>query len=357
MAETTRGGRTRRGREPLGGPRGDVRVGPLGPIPAVLAEHGLDPVQVLGKVGLHPCVFDDQDNRVSFLALGRLFETCVNLTQCQHFGLMIGERFTLDALGVLGQVMRNSPTVRDALRLAIQHIELHDRGAVALALDLGKSRAALGYALFDGGTPAADQILVGAMAIHCRIFRELCGRSWKPLTIQLSHRRPKSLGAFRRLFGPTLEFDARISAVVFDARWLDHPIAGADPATYSAIVDTIASMEARQHAPFADQVRRAIHAMLFSASASSATIANLFNLHERTLRRRLHAEGATVRELVSEVRHEIADHLLRDTTLPVSEIAAVLRYSDATVFARAFRSRSRMSPSEWRVRHAAAREP
>ena len=114
-------------------------------------------------------------------------------------------------------------------------------------------------------------------------------------------------------------------------------------------------MEARERRPFASEVRRAIHAMLFSASASTVTLANLFNLHERTLRRRLEAEGESVRKLVSEVRQEIADHLLRDTTLPVSEIAAVLRYSDATVFSRAFRSRSHMSPSEWRAQQIAAR--
>ncbi len=95
--------------------------------------------------------------------------------------------------------------------------------------------------------------------------------------------------------------------------------------------------------------------MLFSASASTASLANLFNMHERTLRRRLGAEGATVRELVSDVRQELARHLLRDTTLPVSEIAAVLRYSDVAVFSRAFRSRSGLSPSEWRALHAAAR--
>lgn len=335
-------------------PRGDVRVGPLRPIPILLAEHGLDSAQILSSVGLPPQLFDDPDNLVSFPVLGRLLDTCVNLTRCPHFGLMIGERFTLDSLGILGQLMRNSPTLRDALRLAIQHLELHDRGAVALTLDFGNAQAALGYSLFDGATPAAEQILDGSTAIHYRIFRELCGRAWKPMAVQLSHRRPKSIGQLRRFFGPNLIFDTRISAVVFDARWLDHPIAGADSAAYSAIIQTIKTMEARERTPFASEVRRAVHAMLFSASASTVTLANLFNLHERTLRRRLGAEGETVRKLVSEVRQEIADHLLRDTTLPVSEIASVLRYSDATVFSRAFRSRSHMSPSDWRKLHNAA---
>jgi AraC-like DNA-binding protein len=355
MKATTKGGQTQRGHQFRGMPRGDVRVGPLRPIPVLLAEHGLDPAQLLGSVGLDPRLFDDPENRVPFRALGHLLETSVTLTQCRHFGLMVGERFTLDSPGVLGRVMRNSPTLRDALRLAIQHLELHDRGAVALSLDYGNSQAALGYSLFDGHTPAAEQILDGSTAIRYRIIRELCGRSWKPLAIHLSHRRPRTIGPFRHFFGPDLEFDTRISAVVLDARWLDHPIPGADPAAYSKIVDTIEAMEAQEPAPFAGRVRRAIHAMLFSASASTASLANLFNLHERTLRRRLEEEGETVRNLVSEVRQEIAIHLLRDTALPVSEIAAILRYSDATVFSRAFRGRSHLSPSQWRVRHRSTR--
>ena len=340
---------------PWGTPDGDVRVGPLRPIPAILAEHGVDPVPVLASVGLHPRLFGDPDNRLSFVTLGHLLESCMRATQCRHFGLLVGARFTLDSLGILGDVLRNAPTLRDALRLATLNIDLHDRAAAALTLDLGNSQAVLGYSIFDGGTPAADQILDGATAIHFRILRELCGPSWTPLRIQLSHRRPRSIAPLRQFFGPRLEFDTWISGVVFDSRWLDHRIAGADPAAHAAIVARIASMRARAPARFADEVRRAIHALLLSAAASTANLANLFNMHERTLRRRLGAEGVTVRGLVGDVRRELARHLLRDTTLPVSEIAAVLRYSDVAVFSRAFRSRSGLSPSEWRALHAAAR--
>jgi len=48
-----------------------------------------------------------------------------------------------------------------------------------------------------------------------------------------------------------------------------------------------------------------------------------------------------VRDLVSEVRRELAQHLLRDTDLSVTEVAHILSYSDSTVFARAFRRFSR----------------
>jgi AraC-like DNA-binding protein len=329
-----------------------LRVGPLGPIPALLAEHGLDPEAVLMHAGLPPRILDDPENRLPFRAVGRLLENCAAAARCPHFGLLVGQRFTLDALGLLGQLMRNSPTLRDALRMATLHLEIHDRGAVSLTLELGASHAALGYSLFDGAMPGADQILDGSIAIHYRIFRELCGPSWQPAAIRLSHSQPRKIAPFRRFFGPNLEFDADISAVVFDSRWLERPIAGADPARFAAIVGAVDAIQARSDRPFAGQVRRALHALMFTGSASTTSLARLFGLRERTLRRRLEAEGATVRGLVGEVRCELAFHLLRNTSLSVTEIAAILHYSDIAVFGRAFRVWTGAAPRAWRALHA-----
>jgi AraC-like DNA-binding protein len=355
MSAKARGVDGHRHAETLSSAYGDVRVGPLVPIPSLLREHGLDPSLVLAQVGLDARLFDDPENKLSFGALGRLLETCVKLTRCRHFGLLIGQRFHMRSLGVLGELMRNSPTLRDALRLAALHLELHDRGAVSLMLDLSNGKSALGYALFEGKTPAAEQILDGAIAMQYLLLRELCGRSWKPVSVRLSHRPPARIAPFKKHFRARLEFDAQISSIVFESRWLDHPIEGADPASFAAISKAIESGQSHGVMPFSAQVRRALYAMMFTASASSTNVAHLFNLHERTLRRRLKREGVTVRGLVSEARRELAHHLLRDTDLPVSEIAAVLRYSDVTVFARAFRGWSNMSPREWRAQYAFAR--
>lgn len=337
--------------EAPGGSCGDVRVGPVLPIPSLLAEHGLDPAQVLAQVGLDLRLFDDPENRVSFVVLGRLLETCVNLTKRPDFGLLIGQRFRPESLGVLGQLMRNCATVRDALRMAALYLEIHDRGAISLTLDLGDGKSALGYSLFEGRTPAAEQILDGAIAIQHLLLRALCGPAWRPVLVQLSHSQPANVAPFRKLFDAALEFDAQLSAIVFESRWLDHRIAGADPAVYAAVTRAIEANLSEQALPFGIQVRRALHRMMFTSSPSSANLACLFNIHERSLRRRLEQEGTTVRALAGDVRREMAEHLLRDTDLPITEIAATLHYSDVAVFARAFRGWSHSSPREWRAKH------
>ncbi len=336
-------------------PFGDVRVGPLMPIPALLAERGIDPASVLERVGLDVRLFDDPEHRVSFYALGKLLEACAEVTGCRHFGLLIGQRFRMEALGVLGQLMRNAPSVREALRIATVHLQIHDRGAVALALDAGEGQTVLGYALYAGQTAAAAQILDGAIAMQYLLLRELCSRSWAPRLIQLSHSRPAEPAPLQQFFGVPIEFNAKLSGIVFDSRWLDRPIAGADPDAFAAVTRAIQADPSQSMSSFAAQVRRSLQAMIFAGSASSANVARLSGLHERTLRRRLREEGATVRGLSSEVRRDLAQHLLRDTDLPVSEVAAMLRYSDVTVFSRAFRGWTRASPHEWRARQRSGR--
>ena len=74
----------------------------------------------------------------------------------------------------------------------------------------------------------------------------------------------------------------------------------------------------------------------------------MFGMNERTFRRRLKAEGVSLRELENEVRCELSCQLLRDTSLSVLSIANILGFSDGQVFARAFRLWMKMSPSTWR---------
>jgi AraC-like DNA-binding protein len=74
-------------------------------------------------------------------------------------------------------------------------------------------------------------------------------------------------------------------------------------------------------------------------------------MHRRTMHRHLQAEGRTFRQVADEVRFEIACDLLENTAMAIGQIAAVLRYSEASAFTRAFQRWSGQPPSAWRGNH------
>jgi len=340
---------------PLAAAAGEVRIGPVAAIPDLLREFGVRPSLAFRPSGVPLAAFKNPENRIAFEALGRLLAECSSLTGCEHFGLLVGERFELSGLGAIGDLMRHSATVGEALRALLLHLYLHDRGAVPILIPLESSSVLLGYSIYRHGTPGAAQLYGAAIAIGYRALREICGVAWKPLCIQFSHARPRDRLAYRRVLGPNVRFDAEVSGIVFAASWLDQAIAGADLGRRERVMQAIQQTGADSTMSFADVVRGALHQMVLGGTASARNVALLFGLHERTLRKRLRAEATGLQQLVGQTRFELAQQLLENTELPLLEIASALRYADAAVFSRAFRGWSKMSPRQWRARKAVPR--
>ena len=107
-------------------------------------------------------------------------------------------------------------------------------------------------------------------------------------------------------------------------------IAGADPLLRAIIEEQIGKMKGIQRSEFADDVRRLLRVRL---TGKAEDVADLLAMKRRTLSRRLRGTGTSYSVIANEVRFETARQLLEDTTVPLSQIAAALGYSEASAFA------------------------
>jgi AraC-like DNA-binding protein len=113
---------------------------------------------------------------------------------------------------------------------------------------------------------------------------------------------------------------------------------------------------AQDISPLAEDLRRVLRTELLKGTCSANSIARLFSMHRRTMSRHLNAEGLAFRRLANQIRFEIACELLENTDMTLSQVAAVLRYSEQSAFTRAFRRWSGQSPSAWRSSHPRVRK-
>jgi AraC-like DNA-binding protein len=77
-------------------------------------------------------------------------------------------------------------------------------------------------------------------------------------------------------------------------------------------------------------------------------IADMLNLSPRTYRRRLDDEQLSFQKLLDQVRGEHATRYLQNTRLPISSIAYMVGFSDASNFRRAYLKWTGLSPREVR---------
>jgi AraC-like DNA-binding protein len=327
---------------------GHLRISVFVSLPALLREMGQNPALIAAAVGVDIALFDDPDNTLEFVTASRLLALCVERTQCEHFGLLLGMRSETKDLGLVGHLVQNSPDVDAALRNLILHLHLHDRGAVP-TLTVKSGVAVLGYAIYQPGVVRADQIYDGAMAITFNIMAALCGPDWRPTEVLLSRSNPIDPAPYRRFFRAPLRFDADQTALVFSASWLECPLNGSDPALRRVLEAQVSTLEAQGSGDVVAQLRRVLRTLLVSGSGSAEQVAPLFSMHRRTLNRRLKARDTTFHALVQETRFDIARHFLECTQIPIVEIASALDYADASAFTRAFRRWSGTTPAAWRA--------
>ncbi|MFK7732690.1 MAG: AraC family transcriptional regulator ligand-binding domain-containing protein [Pseudomonadales bacterium] len=79
-----------------------------------------------------------------------------------------------------------------------------------------------------------------------------------------------------------------------------------------------------------------------------ADLAAMLHMSERTLRRKLTAEGTSFQEVFNDVRFKLAGEYLESTNLSVADIADLLGFADPSNFRRAFIQWAELSPAQYR---------
>ena len=187
---------------------GDLWVAPVNAIPSVLIDFGIDPHRAFSRASVNLKSFEASDSRMPIEDIGRLLDTCVALTKCPHFGLLVGERFKLSNLGPVGQHMLSSATVGSAMQSLLKYLPLYDRGAALILLTNENSSVTLGYSMYRHGLPGVAYALDAVVAIGYRILQALCGPAWKPLRVQFACKEPGDIAKHRSMFRSSVIFDS-----------------------------------------------------------------------------------------------------------------------------------------------------
>jgi len=330
---------------------GSQRVGAFSVLPELIRQLGADPVPVLASAGLEPNALDDSDGMIPYAALGAVFREAANRTRCPHIGLIAGRVWHVADLGLVGELARNSQSVRQALETLTTYQHLNSGGGLGFLMERGCTVDA-GYAIYHANVSGTDQIYDCVLAGSFNFLRELCGPDWTPSEVFIPHAKPPDSGPYRRLFKAPLRFDSEFCAIRFSDYWMDRAVEGCDCARRQ-----LALRVAEQAGPGAliNQVSRTLRLLLLHGKNSGDDVAHALSMHRRTLNRRLKAEGTTFQHTLDCVRFEVARQLLSDPGIALDNVAAALGYAGVSPFMRTFHRWTGTTPGRWRRAQTAER--
>ena len=235
-------------------------------------------------------------------------------------------------------------------------MDLHDRGAV-LKLEVDRDVACLGYTIVADVPTATTQRHRHGRRLQpdARLLR----RQLEPDRVMLPRQAPVDSWPWRRFFVPRFASAPR-SAHDLPAQWLGGVTARGQPhaAPLPAEGGRAAAVPAGQEPGRRGPAHGASH--LSNPPCSASRVASLLGMHERTLNRRLRADGTNFRRVRDEVLYSASQQMLHTTSMRLAEVAMALGYAEPSAFIHAFTRWSGQTPDRWRrghVRTAAERQP
>ena len=308
-------------------------------IDAFLRSLGIDPVKV-----------QSPDTRLPIETYLRIQDEAARYVDDPYFGLHMGEYAEAGSWSILGYMMMNCETLGEAFEKSARYHRIIGNLIEGKAtLRLNKIKVVLVT------PPHAPK-----MSRHCfeatisssvRMMRTLTGEEINPLKVTFSYPEPVSTAEYERVFRCPVLFDQKETGFVINIGLLNKPILYANP-------ELLGHFEHYAQAYLAEMDRqdehtRAVTKIILSRlddeGLTIKKVAKEMSVSVRTLQYRLKREGVVFTDLLKDVRENLAKkYLCQDYT--VEEITYLLGFSEPSVFRKAFKKWSGVTPSEYRER-------
>lgn len=309
---------------------------------------GLDPLKMLRAAHVNPAALADADIMVNADALYWLLQESARLSGCEDFGLRLAESRQLSSLGPLALVLREEPTLRQALYSINRYMCLHNEETQFRMEEHGD--LVLLHIGATAGRHDPRQPIEMFAGLLLRMLRALTDGALRADSVCFTHGPPASLATHHRVFGPAVRFAQECNAIVLRTRDLDMPIPRADPEIGRHIKRRL-DYELVGDADTPDKrVRKIVRMLLPTGLCTVERVAQHLGVDRRTLHRHLLPAGETAGTVINSVRLELACEYLASSQRSLAQIADLLGFSAASAFSRWFAREFKESPSTWRTR-------
>jgi AraC-like DNA-binding protein len=308
---------------------------------------GCDQASLLAGTSLAESGMAGIGARIRDADFGRLANNALRLTGDPALGLKLGMRLNLSAHAILGQAFLTCRDLSQVMDLFLKYYHLL-APALQLEFDLQDERCVLTTVSDPGDIPAAFsyELVYGAVL---NTLRGLLNLPSLQVRVEMPFPEPAHSAIYYEVFGEDVHFGAVQGRISFPRSLLSTPLPSSNPALRALYEQECARLLADLEGEdsVAEQTLRLLR-KLEGQYPQMPQVAAMLNLSPRTYRRRLEEESRSFQELLDQVRAEHATRYLRNTRLPLSSIAYLVGFNDASNFRRAYRKWTGHSPRDVR---------
>lgn len=319
----------------------------------MFASQGLDPAALFRDAALDAGRLQDPQGRFSADEVSRLWEVALARSGNPLLGVdrdLAARHVNFDMVGF---ATMSSADLRSALEELARYLAL-----ISSATTFEMQPQAADCWLVMGHTgysrPVPPQRSAYSLLALLTLCRWVTRREVRPLAVHFCFAAPGDRQVFDRAFGCPVRFEQADNRLLLAAADLATALPSRNPALLAMHEQVMEErLVALGDASMASRVIQEIIRRLARGEPRRQDVAASLALADRTLQRRLHAEGTSFQRLLDEARRELAAKYLAESRYALGEVAHMLGFADQSNFFRACRRWFGAAPGQYRARLAA----
>src|SRR5215467_3134148 len=324
-------------------------------IAETLKTEGLDVAALFHEAGLDTTALSDPDSRFPTERVSRLWQLAVARSGNPAIGLANSSVAKPASFDVVAYTMLSSPHLLGILERVNRYVGIVSDAASLVVTEDGEGCRMI-LELFGGGEPVPRQRFEFDLMTFLSFCRWVTNRDLRPLALELRFPPPADPQPYQDAFKCPLRFNATVNALLFAGADVIAPLPTAHP-LLAGVHERLATehLQRLDHAQTCSRARAAILRRLADGEPRRAEIARELEMSERTLQRRLEAEGTSFQRLLDDTRRELAQQYLGQTDLSLADACYLLGFRDLSSFFRTSKRWFGTSPRQYRLRLIRAR--
>lgn len=339
-----------------------LQLHPLGFVEA-FTHFGADLNRLLENTGITPAMLGSKNAKISYNQQNQLLRNGIRLCRKPGIGLLVGNYMDWSYNGTVGGVVHCSPSLKEAgeafrryLLMAQPYYTMYIHKPNIYLEEHGKMVNPIRFLASPPGDAELNLFeLEYRVAVTLRVY-DMCGNKSvadPSVELKLHYPAPAHAQLYEELPCHSVRFGCDETSITAHLEFITKPFRLFRKPAFDRIMAQCEEefRKAELESTAARKVRWHVTGYFNSAPGrqiSLEEVADLLATTPRALTRRLAAEGTNFRNILHEVRMEVASHHLRSSRLPVEKIAELMGFSNASSLRRAIKNWTGSSVGEIR---------
>ena len=321
---------------------------------ALKLQGNCDTGGLLAEAGIDPRLLDKPENRVPFEQQQSLWRLAAERSGADDFGLHFARCFQPTSFGLLGYMAMNCSTIADSFDAIVKYQFLAGQGG-EFSVSREGGLTSLCYTPVNPEHPVTAQRVVAMLAATVSFGRWLVGEAYHPVRAEFTHMSPREPQQYEEFFACPVSFGRSANRLVYASSVTQLPIPNASEDLLLLLSERANRLlgSLSSSSGIAARIASLLATQLNAKVPDKSVISAQLGMSERTLQRRLKEEGTSFQEILDNTRHYLARELLKNTDIPLSDVAVQLGFSEPSTFFRAFKKWEGSTPGQYRERSSA----